>query len=41
VGVALFAPYLAFLIKGKDVVSTTGTEYTAYVAEAKDILVSQ
>jgi len=41
VAVAVLAGPFALLVKGKDVVSTKGTEYTAYVDEAKDILVSQ
>lgn len=41
VAVAVLAGPFALLVKGKDVVSPKGTEYTAYVDEPKDIVIGQ
>lgn len=37
VAIAILAGPFALLVKGKDAASTKGTEYTAYIDEAKDI----
>ena len=41
VAVFVLAGPLAVLVKGKDVVSTRGTEYSAYIDEEKEIIVNQ
>ncbi|MBI4910169.1 MAG: hypothetical protein HY820_41510 [Acidobacteria bacterium] len=41
VAVAVLAGPFAVLVKGKDIVAPKGTEYTAYIDESKEIIVSQ
>ena len=41
VAIAVLAGPFALLVKGKDIVATKGTEYTAYIDETKEIAASK